>query len=140
MICHKLADSSGASGGKSIRSGAAGSMAACTVDVMPQSAPSGVEVLYDESARRFEAHVEGSADVAYIDVVPGTNLWSLVHTEVPASFRGQGIGSALVRGALAYVRARGANVKPICPFVVAYLREHPEEADLVLPRHRHLIE
>ncbi|HZJ10393.1 MAG TPA: GNAT family N-acetyltransferase [Trueperaceae bacterium] len=107
---------------------------------MQETEDSGVDVSFNEPARRFEAHVAGSPDVAYIDVVPGTNIWSLVHTEVPASFRGQGIGSALVRGALKHVRDLGANVKPVCPFVVTYLREHPAEADVVLPRHRHLIE
>jgi predicted GNAT family acetyltransferase len=41
------------------------------------------------------------------------------------------VGSQLVRGALDDLRARGLRVVPLCPFVAAYLRRHPEDADLV---------
>jgi predicted GNAT family acetyltransferase len=56
---------------------------------------------------------------------------TLVHTEIDPAFEGQGLGSALVAGTLDDVRARGKRIRPICPFVVAYLRRHPEYADLV---------
>lgn len=55
----------------------------------------------------------------------------LVHTEVDEAVEGTGVGSQLVRGALADLRARGLRVVPLCPFVAAYLRRHPEDADLV---------
>lgn len=55
----------------------------------------------------------------------------LVHTEVDEALEGTGVGSALVRGALADLRARGLRLVPVCPFVAAYLRQHPEYADLV---------
>jgi predicted GNAT family acetyltransferase len=53
------------------------------------------------------------------------------HTEVDERFEGQGLGSRLIADALADVRARGLTVTPLCPFVAAYIRRHPEEADLV---------
>lgn len=59
---------------------------------------------------------------------PGTVL--LVHTEVDPAFEGQGLGVRLVAGALADLRARGLKLVPLCPFVRAYLRRHPEDADL----------
>lgn len=99
-----------------------------------------IEVTFHDAMRRFEARVPGSAEIAYIDVVPGTNIWSLTHTEVPASFRGKGVGSALVKGALKHVRDLGAHIKPVCPFVAEFLRQHPAEADVVHPRYRYLIE
>jgi predicted GNAT family acetyltransferase len=34
-------------------------------------------------------------------------------------------------GALADIRERGLSVVPLCPFVVAYLRRHPEQRDLI---------
>jgi len=36
-----------------------------------------------------------------------------------------------VRGALEDIRSRGERVVPFCPFVRAYVRRHPEYADLV---------
>ena len=37
----------------------------------------------------------------------------------------------LVSGVLDDIRARGLEVVPLCPFAAAYIRRHPEYADLV---------
>jgi predicted GNAT family acetyltransferase len=50
----------------------------------------------------------------------------LVHTEIAPQFEGQGLGSKLVAGALADIRARGLRPVAVCPFVRAYLQRHPE--------------
>jgi predicted GNAT family acetyltransferase len=44
---------------------------------------------------------------------------------------GKGVASELVRWALDDVRGRGLRIVPRCPFVAAYLKRHPEYADLV---------
>ncbi len=54
----------------------------------------------------------------------------LLHTEVPSALEGRGIGSRLVRGVLEQARADGARVVPLCPFVRAYLRRHPDYDDV----------
>jgi uncharacterized protein len=58
----------------------------------------------------------------------------LIHTEIDPEFEGRGLGSKLISGALQDIRSRGLKLEPICPFVRAYLRRHPEERDLVIPR------
>lgn len=55
----------------------------------------------------------------------------LVHTEVSPALEGQGLAGRLVAGALDDIGARGLRVVPICPFVLAYIRRHPEYDDLV---------
>jgi predicted GNAT family acetyltransferase len=55
----------------------------------------------------------------------------LIHTEVDPTFAGQGLGGRLVAGTLADLRARGLKLVPLCPFVRAYLRRHPDQGDLV---------
>ena len=55
----------------------------------------------------------------------------LVHTEVDPAFAGQGLGERLVAGVLEDLRARGLKPVPVCLFVRAYLRRHPDQADLV---------
>lgn len=51
------------------------------------------------------------------------------HTDVPDSFRGTGAGRALVERLVADARAEGFKVMPLCPFVNAMRKRHPEWAD-----------
>lgn len=55
----------------------------------------------------------------------------LTHTEVDDAFEGQGVGSALARGTLDAVRARGERVIALCPFIAGYIGKHAEYQDLV---------
>jgi len=56
---------------------------------------------------------------------------ALLHVEVDPALQGRGLGSELVAGALDDIRTRGLLVVPVCPFAEAYVRRHPEYADLV---------
>lgn len=99
-----------------------------------------MQVSYRPDEKRFVATVAGHADHAFIEVVTATTVWTFMHTEVPESLAGGGIGSRLVEGALAHARGIGVQVIPRCPFVAAYIRRHPEERDLVPERYRFLVE
>ena len=88
-------------------------------------------VVRDEpSELRYEALEDGKliGEIRY-RIEPGAV--ALVHTEVAPSAEGSGVGSQLVRAALDDIRARGLRVVPICPFVRAWIRRHPEYDDLV---------
>jgi predicted GNAT family acetyltransferase len=78
---------------------------------------------------RFELDVGGVT--AFMRYRLNGGVLMLDHTETPVQARGRGIASQLVAGVLELVRARGLKVVPRCPFVSAYLAEHPEFADLV---------
>ncbi|MFM7336322.1 MAG: GNAT family N-acetyltransferase [Tabrizicola sp.] len=52
------------------------------------------------------------------------------HTGVPDSFRGTGAGLALVEALVATARKDGFKVVPLCPFVNATRKNHPEWADV----------
>lgn len=56
---------------------------------------------------------------------------ALTHTEVPIAHEGRGIAAALVRAALDWARAEGLRVRPLCSYVAAYMRRHPETQDLL---------
>jgi len=51
------------------------------------------------------------------------------HTGVPDSFRGTGAGAALVARIVEDARAEGFRIMPLCPFVNAQRKRHPEWAD-----------
>jgi predicted GNAT family acetyltransferase len=84
---------------------------------------------------RFEVDFgDGSLAVAEYNLMHGKIMFT--HTEVPKAHEGQGVGSALIRFALAAARERGLQVVPICPFFAAYMKRHGEEQDLLDPSFR----
>lgn len=99
-----------------------------------------MEVSYEPAERRFVGRVPGHEEVAFIDVMTTARTWTFVHTEVPRTLAGGGVGSRLVRAALDHARSSGVMVVPACPFVAAYLRRHTGDMDLVPERFRRLVE
>jgi uncharacterized protein len=79
---------------------------------------------------RYEA-LAGGELLGQIRYRTEPGLIVLVHTEVAPSAEGAGVGSLLIKHALDDIRARGLHVVPLCPFVAAYIRRHPDYADLV---------
>jgi predicted GNAT family acetyltransferase len=53
------------------------------------------------------------------------------HTQIKASFRGQGLGARLVQGALDDVRANGDRVVPRCWYVAEFIDANPSYRDLL---------
>lgn len=52
------------------------------------------------------------------------------HTFVPPTHRGRGIAERLVDALIADARASGDRILPVCSYVAAQFRRHPEWADL----------
>lgn len=87
--------------------------------------------VHDNTARhRFELEADGH--IAFSEYKRAPGLITITHTEVPKELGGRGIGTALAHGLMALIRAEGIKVKPLCPFVKAYIEKHPEYADLVV--------
>jgi predicted GNAT family acetyltransferase len=81
-------------------------------------------------ASRYEARL-GDELAGFLDYHAQPGLVTLLHTEVPRAYEGQGIGSDLIGFALDDIRDRGLEILPICPFVIAYVERHPEQRDLL---------
>jgi len=87
-------------------------------------------VVRDNPARhRFEIDLGDSTAIAVYRLVPSKIIF--IHTEVPMHRRGKGVGTALIKSALAAARSRGLKVVLICPFFARYIQSHPEEQDLL---------
>jgi predicted GNAT family acetyltransferase len=55
------------------------------------------------------------------------------HTEVDPAFAGLGLGGRLAQGALEAVVAQGKQIVPLCPFITAHIRRHPELLGAIVP-------
>jgi predicted GNAT family acetyltransferase len=54
------------------------------------------------------------------------NKISLLHTEVEEAFQGKGAGTAIIEKTLHSIEEHGQQLVPYCPFVVAFIKRHPE--------------
>jgi uncharacterized protein len=89
-----------------------------------------LEVIDNAIASQYEVLLDGESVgfAAYHHTADGVLL---PHAEVRPEFNGQGIGSALAKGALDDIRRQGLHAVPLCPFLVDYVQRHPEYDDLV---------
>ncbi|NUP46496.1 MAG: N-acetyltransferase [Catenulispora sp.] len=87
--------------------------------------PTKTEVVDNELEDRFEIwHGGRLAGFAAYRRRAGATIF--VHTEIGDEFGGKGLGSTLAHRALEETVARGETIVPVCPFITAYLRKHPE--------------
>jgi predicted GNAT family acetyltransferase len=89
-----------------------------------------LRVADNPDAHRYEALLDGQL-VGVLEYRPADGLVALVHTEVEPDLRRGGVGTDLVAAALDDLRSREAKIVPLCSFVRAFLRRHPEYEDLV---------
>jgi uncharacterized protein len=89
-----------------------------------------LRVVDSPAKHRYEAILD--------DQVVGVSVYELLddrivflHTEVDSGLEGMGVGSRLAKGALDDVRRRGLKVVARCPFIAAWLKRHPDYADLL---------
>lgn len=93
------------------------------------TAPSTPAVRHNPEASHFEIDCDG--DLAVCAYRRQGDLLLLTHTEVPPALEGRGLAAALVRATLDWARSEGLRVRPLCSYVAAYMRRHPETSDLL---------
>ncbi len=83
----------------------------------------------DASKGSFFIEFEGQkvAEMTYSKA--GTDRIIIDHTEVGDELRGQGAGKQMVEKAVAYARAKGIKIIPLCPFARSVFDKNPELRD-----------
>jgi predicted GNAT family acetyltransferase len=99
-----------------------------------QSGALDVVVTDNPAAHRYEAHIDGElAGLATYRLKDDRVVFN--HVEVYPKWERKGVGSTLVRTALDDVVARGKQITPLCPFVIGYVRRHPEYREHIAAAH-----
>lgn len=96
---------------------------------MTTDADGALRVVDAPERSRYEAVRDGEV-VGFAGYQKTAAIVVFTHTEVGRAHEGQGVGGALVKGALDHVRTTGLRVLPLCPFVRAWMVRHPEYGDL----------
>lgn len=81
---------------------------------------------------RYVARIKGidaEADLTYIH--RGSGLISADHTGAPDALRGTGAAAALVDYLIADARSSGFRIIPLCPYVLARYKNHPDWQDVM---------
>ena len=89
-----------------------------------------VQIADNPAESRYEARAGDDLAGAVYYEMRGPDHIVFIHTEVDDAFEGHGIGGKLARFVLDDARARGLKVTPLCPFISAWMRRHPEYEDL----------
>jgi len=83
-------------------------------------------VIDNADAGRYELHLDGEL-VGWIDYRRAGDTVALTHAEVREELRNRGHAETMTREALADLKRRGLQAQPLCSYVVAYARRHPDE-------------
>ncbi|MCA0238732.1 MAG: N-acetyltransferase [Bacteroidetes bacterium] len=90
-----------------------------------------IPLINNELSRQFELVIDQVK--AKIEYDLQKDRIFLLHTEVPQALAGRGVGNAIVEKALQYIDANNLKLVPLCPFVAAFLKKHPEWKRLLAP-------
>ncbi|MDR3069626.1 MAG: N-acetyltransferase [Propionibacteriaceae bacterium] len=88
------------------------------------------EIRLNESENWYEVLLDGNR-VALAHFVPNGEVRIFDHTETDEDHEGQGLAGQVVQFALDDVRAKGLKICPTCPYVIHWLKQHPDYIDLV---------
>jgi hypothetical protein len=91
-----------------------------------------IEKQAGETEGRYAARidgVEGEAELTF--TVRGPSVISADHTGVPDTMRGTGMALALVEAMIADARSSGFKIIPLCPYVAAQFKKHPDWQDVL---------
>jgi len=87
-----------------------------------------LEVTHNEAERRFETRLDGY--LSKLNYIQDGKNFVITHVGVDPALRGQGVAGRIVQVSLEYAKEHGLRVVPMCSYAAAYIRRHPEYAEL----------
>ena len=87
-----------------------------------------LEVVHNLAKNRFETWID--SQLSKLDYLLDEDTIVMTHVGVYPEHRGQGVAGKLAEVALNYAEKNSLRVIPMCPYVAAYIRRHPQYIDL----------
>lgn len=87
-----------------------------------------LEVIHNPAKSRFEIWIDHQ--LSKLDYLLDEDTIVMTHVGVYPDHRGQGVAGKLVEVALNYAEQKSLRVIPMCPYVAAYIRRHPQYLSL----------
>ena len=87
-----------------------------------------LQVTHNPSEHRFETWIDGY--LSKLDYIQDGSNFVITHVGVHPELRGQGIAGRIVQVSLEYAKEHDLRVVPMCSYAAAYIRKHPEYAEL----------
>ncbi len=84
-----------------------------------------------ERSGAYRAKIEGHAEAGELTYQKSDGVLVADHTYVPDALRGKGVAGELVDALIADARKDGTKIRPLCSYVVAAFRRHPEWNDVL---------
>ena len=95
-----------------------------------------IELKLDAKGRGGFYIMDGDEELGEMEIGISGDEMTVYHTEVSPKAEGKGLGKKLLAAMVDYARKNALQVIPLCPFVNAQFRRHPQEYhDLWRPAH-----
>lgn len=85
---------------------------------------------HDPERRRYEAWLDEER-VSLVTYRDDGQRVIINHTETPPVHQGHGYAGEVTRYALDDLRRQGRKIIPSCPYTAAWIRDHPDYADML---------
>ena len=86
------------------------------------------EIRDNHGASRFE--LDEGGEVVFADYRRLEGRLVIDHVEAPPALRGSGAAGRLMEGIVAHARGAHVKITPVCGYAAAWLKRHPQYADL----------
>jgi len=87
-----------------------------------------LEITNNESERRFEVSINGL--LSKLDYLQDEDTFVITHVGVQPELRGLGVAGKLTQASLEFAKSKSLRVIPMCSYASAFIRRHPEYAEL----------
>ena len=87
-----------------------------------------LKITHNPANRAFEIRIDGQ--LSKLDYIQDAKNFVITHVGVYPEHRGQGVAGKIVEAALQYAKENSLRVIPMCSYAAAFMRRHPEYAEL----------